>query len=95
MGFNYNLLEVLIVVLLLVNFIVFIVFGLDKFQAKKHHKRISENTLLVLSFVGGSLGAFFGMLIFKHNISKKSFVIKFGLIVLLQAVLVYVSVSSL
>ncbi|MDQ0593943.1 uncharacterized membrane protein YsdA (DUF1294 family) [Chryseobacterium ginsenosidimutans] len=55
----------------------------------KHQRRISENTLLGVSFLGGTIGALLGMLLFRHKISKRSFLLKFGLIVLIQVGLLY------
>ncbi|AZA83998.1 DUF1294 domain-containing protein [Chryseobacterium lactis] len=74
--------------LLIANVITFGVFGFDKLQAKKHQWRISENVLLGLSLVG-IVGAASGMLIFNHKVSKKSFLVKFFLIVLIDVVLLY------
>jgi uncharacterized membrane protein YsdA (DUF1294 family) len=75
--------------LAILNLIAFIIFGADKRKSIKHQRRISENTLLGISFVGGTIGAILGMLIFRHKISKRSFLLKFGLIVLIQVVLIY------
>jgi uncharacterized membrane protein YsdA (DUF1294 family) len=44
---------------------------------------------LSLTFLGGTIGALLGMLLFRHKISKTSFLLKFGLIVLIQAVFMY------
>ncbi|KFF01520.1 DUF1294 domain-containing protein [Chryseobacterium luteum] len=74
--------------LLITNLITFLVFALDKWKAVKHQRRISENTLLLLTFFGGTIGAVLGMLIFRHKISKKSFLLKFGLVVLFQVILI-------
>jgi uncharacterized membrane protein YsdA (DUF1294 family) len=75
--------------LAILNLITFIIFGADKRKSIKHQRRISENTLLGISFVGGTIGAILGMLIFRHKISKRSFLLKFGLIVVIQVVLIY------
>ncbi|MEJ5049249.1 DUF1294 domain-containing protein [Chryseobacterium culicis] len=74
--------------LLIANLITFGVFGFDKWQAKKHQWRISENTLLGLSLIG-ILGAASGMIIFHHKVSKKSFLVKFFIVVLINLVLFY------
>jgi uncharacterized membrane protein YsdA (DUF1294 family) len=79
----------MVYLILIVNFLGFIIFGLDKRQSIKHQRRISENSLLLVSFLGGSAGAILGMLIFRHKISKTSFLLKFGLIVLIQIALIY------
>ncbi|WP_228457972.1 DUF1294 domain-containing protein [Chryseobacterium candidae] len=71
------------------NLITFGVFGFDKWQAQKHQWRISENTLLLLSILGGILGAASGMILFNHKVSKKSFLMKFILVVLIDLVFFY------
>ncbi|AKK74521.1 DUF1294 domain-containing protein [Chryseobacterium gallinarum] len=74
--------------LLIANFITFGVFGFDKWQARKHQWRVSENALLGLSFIG-LLGAASGMIIFNHKVSKKSFLVKFVLVAVIDVVLLY------
>jgi len=71
-----------------ISIITFIIFGFDKRKAVKHQRRISENTLLTATFFGGTVGALLGMLIFRHKISKRSFLLKFALIVLIQALFI-------
>ncbi|WP_375181220.1 DUF1294 domain-containing protein [Chryseobacterium sp.] len=75
--------------LLVINFFSFIIYRADKRKAEKHERRISEKNLLAVSFFGGTLGAFLAMVIFRHKISKTSFVLKFGCIVLIQVVFIY------
>jgi uncharacterized membrane protein YsdA (DUF1294 family) len=72
-----------------INLFTFIIYGADKRKAEKHRRRISENTLLAVSFLGGTIGALLAMIIFRHKISKTSYVLKFGCIVLIQAVFIY------
>lgn len=76
-------------ILTVINLLTFFVFFADKRKAIKHQRRISENTLLMLSFFGGSLGAGVGMLIFSHKISKKIFLVKFFVILVLQIILFF------
>lgn len=47
--------------LLAINALSFILFGLDKYKAKKGKWRISETTLLTMAAIGGSIGAWAGM----------------------------------
>ncbi|KPH14628.1 DUF1294 domain-containing protein [Chryseobacterium sp. ERMR1:04] len=75
--------------LLIINLLSFIVFGLDKRKAIRHQRRISENTLLFTTFLGGTIGSVFAMLVFRHKVSKQSFLLKFGLVVLIQIVIIY------
>ncbi|MGE4512865.1 MAG: DUF1294 domain-containing protein [Chryseobacterium sp.] len=72
-----------------INLISFILFGIDKRKAAKHQRRIPESTLLSVTFLGGTLGALLGMVVFRHKISKRNFLIKFGFIVLIQAAFIY------
>ncbi|MCX8523131.1 DUF1294 domain-containing protein [Chryseobacterium formosus] len=79
--------------LLIINIIAFITFAWDKWKAVKHKRRISEAFLFTLIFLGGTIGAILGMLIFRHKISKRSFLIKTALIILLQ-LLIMISLKS-
>lgn len=71
----------LLIYLLTINFITFITYGIDKRKAIKNKWRIKEATLLGLSFIGGSIGALMGMIIFHHKTKKPRF--KFGVPVML------------
>ncbi|WP_312392621.1 DUF1294 domain-containing protein [Chryseobacterium sp.] len=77
-------------ILIAINLLSFIIFGLDKRKAIKHQRRISESSLLTVTFFGGTIGAIIAMMIFRHKVSKKSFLWKFGLLLILQlAVIIY------
>ena len=78
--------------LLIINLITFLVFGLDKWKAKRKEKkesvrRVPEKTLFLLSALGGSVGALLGMKAFHHKTLHKTF--RFGIpaILLLQIVI--------
>ena len=43
--------------LIIINAVAFIVYGIDKYKAKKAKWRIPEATLLMLAVLGGSIGA--------------------------------------
>ncbi|MBB6370338.1 DUF1294 domain-containing protein [Chryseobacterium shigense] len=79
----------MIYILLIINLLTFIIFGWDKKLSIKHKRRIPENTLLGMTFIGGTLGAILGMFIFRHKISKISFLLKFSLVVLVQTGIIY------
>ena len=59
--------KILIGWILALSFITFIVYGADKRKAKKGSYRTPEKVLLGLSFLGGALGAIFGMNLFRHK----------------------------
>ena len=78
--------------LLVMNLVTFLVFGLDKWKAKRKAKneavrRVPEKTLFLLSILGGSLGALLGMKAFHHKTLHKTF--RFGIpaILILQLLL--------
>ncbi|SFH87915.1 DUF1294 domain-containing protein [Halpernia frigidisoli] len=74
--------------LLIFTFLTFFTFGLDKWFAKRGKRRVDESILLLFTFLGGTLGAVLGMIYFKHKSSKKSFLLKFSAVVVLQLVLI-------
>lgn len=63
--------------ILFINIISFILMFIDKKKAIKKKWRISEQTLLSLSFIGGSLGTYLAMILFRHK--TKHFKFKYGL----------------
>ena len=69
--------------LIIINTISFISFGIDKRKAILKRQRISENTLLTMSFIGGVLGAILGMILFRHKIRKVKFLTFMPLFLLL------------
>ena len=76
----------------IINLLAFIVYGLDKQLAKRGHSRVSERTLLLLAGVGGSIGAYGAMQLFRHKTLHKKFNIGVPLIFLAQAILIGVLV---
>ena len=75
--------------LLVVNTLTFLLYGIDKYKAKKARWRISEATLLMMAVVGGSIGAWAGMRLWHHKTMHKKFKYGIPLIILLQVVLVF------
>lgn len=55
------------VYLLVINIIAYVMYGMDKQRAKRRKWRISEQKLLLVTAIGGSLGAWFGMRNFRHK----------------------------
>ena len=80
--------------LLAINAVAFIMYGIDKYKAKKDKWRIPEVTLLLLAVVGGSIGAWMGMKVWHHKTMHKKF--KYGIpaILLIQiALMTYLHVN--
>jgi len=84
--------------IILANILSFMLFGYDKLKSLKSSKktrRVSENKLLLSSFIGGSIGSILAMMMFRHKIKKPSFLIKFFLIVVIQTVIFYILIKKL
>lgn len=81
--------QTLLYLLIIINIVAFLVYGIDKWMAKQGYWRISEAILLILAVIGGSIGALLGMEIWHHKTMHKKF--KYGLpfILLAQIVLIY------
>lgn len=80
--------------LLAINAVAFIMYGIDKYKAKKAKWRISEATLLLLAVLGGSIGAWMGMKVWHHKTMHKKF--KYGIpaILLIQiALMAYLHIN--
>ena len=79
------------VYLLVVNIAAFAVYGWDKMCAKRGMWRVPEKILLLLAFLGGSVGAMVGMAIFRHKTLHLKFRYGVPLILILQLIgLIYV-----
>jgi uncharacterized membrane protein YsdA (DUF1294 family) len=57
----------------LVNLWTFMLFGLDKIRAEEGTWRVSEGTLLLWAFLGGTIGAYTGRALFRHKTRKQPF----------------------
>lgn len=82
--------------LLAINAVTFILYGIDKYKAKKNQWRISEATLLTMAAIGGSIGAWAGMRLWHHKTMHKKFKYGIPLIIILQiAFLVYLHTNNI
>jgi hypothetical protein len=70
-----TLFRILTVYLVIVNIAAFIMYYTDKKKAVKHRWRISEAALIGIAAVGGSIGAFAAMKIFRHKTRHPKFYI--------------------
>ena len=59
-----------------INILTFIIFSIDKANARKKAWRISEATLFLLVIVGGSIGGWLGMNVWRHKTKHAKF--KYG-----------------
>jgi len=74
--------------LVAINFITFLLYGLDKLKASRGWFRVPEAVLHAHAFLGGTPAALMARGFFRHKTKKRSFVIAFWSIAVLQAGLV-------
>ncbi|ABQ04053.1 DUF1294 domain-containing protein [Flavobacterium johnsoniae] len=86
--------KIFLLYFLVVNIFVFILAGYDKNLARKNKRRIPENTLFFLQLIGGTPGLLTAMFLFRHKTRKTSFIVKFILILLVQAAFIYLKLSG-
>ena len=71
-----------------INAVTFLLYGIDKYKAKKGQWRISEATLLTMAAIGGSIGAWAGMRLWHHKTMHKKFKYGIPVIMIMQVCLV-------
>ena len=62
----------------------FLVTWADKRRARRGAWRVPERTLFLLAFLGGAVGAWFGMQLFRHKTRHRSFLIVIPMCMTLQ-----------
>lgn len=82
-------LDIVLQYLAVINVATFLTYGLDKWKAKRSKWRIREAALLMLAVLGGSIGAWLGMIVWHHKTQHKKF--KYGIpaIILVQAIIIW------
>ena len=78
--------QYLLLVMAAWNVIVLIMYGIDKWKAKRRVWRIPERTLLFLAAAGGCTGALAGMLMFRHKTRKLRFMVGVPVIFVVESI---------
>lgn len=81
--------KILIIYSVIINFVSFAAFAVDKINACEGRSRIRMITLLGIAFAGGSIGAILGMYIFRHKTRVDYFTVGVPLIMIMQAVVIF------
>lgn len=81
--------EIILYSVIFLNIITFLLYGLDKQKARQRRWRIPERVLIGFALIGGSVGAYAGMKVFRHKTQKKKFSIGVPLIFLIQIGLLF------
>ncbi len=76
----------LLAYVLAINSIVFVLYALDKGLCKINLIRVPESLLQLLSFLGGTFGAYVAQQLLRHKIVKERFVKQFKIIVGFQII---------
>lgn len=72
--------------LLMINLIGFLMMWSDKRKAKKGQWRIPEQTLFIVTALGGGIGTITGMYTFRHKTQKMKFAVGLPVLVVLEIV---------
>ena len=75
--------------LIFINISTFIAYFVDKRAAVRGAWRVPERDLHTLEFLGGWIGAFFAQRIFRHKISKKSYLLTYKLMIVMELAAIY------
>ena len=67
--------KILLLYLLLINLLGFVLYGVDKAKSKGRSRRIPERTLLWVARLGGGVGCWLGMMLFRHKTKHNRFMI--------------------
>ena len=71
-----------------INFVTFVVYAWDKRSARLGNWRVPERTLLLLAFVGGSIGAKIAQQKLRHKTTKQPFAKRLSLIIAAQIIFI-------
>ena len=80
----------LIIYIITINILSFVMFGIDKWKAKKRKYRISEKTLLSVAIIGGGIGALIAMYIFHHKTKHPKFYVGIPIFMCVQVVTIII-----
>lgn len=67
------MMELLVYYLVAINVLTFVIYGADKWKARRGRWRIPEAALLWLAVLGGSVGALSAMWLFRHKTKNNKF----------------------
>ncbi|WP_232334496.1 DUF1294 domain-containing protein [Oceanobacillus sp. AG] len=75
----------MLVYVLVVNIFTLFLMRIDKQKAIKQQFRIPERTFFLLSFLGGALGTYIGMQLFRHKTKHASFTVGIPVLIIWNA----------
>lgn len=81
--------------IILINVIAYFIIYIDKQKAINKKWRISEKSIFILAILGGSVGAYISMFVFRHKIKKWYFALGIPCIIALQVYIFLILVKSI
>lgn len=81
--------KILIIYIIIATFTGLLSMYIDKQKSIKHKWRISEKTLFIIAILGGSIGSYLGMYLFRHKTKHWYFVLFMPVIIIFQIVIVF------
>ena len=81
--------------LLVINVYGFLVMGFDKKLARDGKNRFSEKHLLTIAVIGGGVGIYLGMKLFRHKTKNFKFSLGVPLLILVNFVIYYVVIGNI
>ena len=84
------ILTIFLIYVLLINITGFVMMGADKRKARYAAYRIPEKALFIVSIIGGSIGTWIGMYLFRHKTRHWYFVVFIPIILLLQIAVIVI-----
>ena len=87
--------DLVLIYVVIINLVAFFMYGIDKWKAKREGRRIPEKSLLGIAALGGSIGAYAAMQLFRHKTRKPKFYIGVPCIFAIQlGILLYIYYES-
>ena len=80
--------HIILLYLIIINAAAFLLMLVDKLKAKQGAWRIPERTLIGAAVLGGSIGAWMGMYLFRHKTKHIKFTLGIPVILVVQLALV-------
>ena len=83
-----NNIHIALIYLVIINVVTFLMYGIDKWKARNSKWRIRETALLGLAVLGGSIGAWIGMIVWHHKTRHKKFRYGVPAIIIIQLAII-------
>lgn len=88
------MIQVFVAYLIVINLIGIFIMKLDKSKAKNHQWRVKERSLFLVALLGGGMGCWWGMYLFRHKTKHWYFVVGMPLITFVEYGLLFYFVLS-